>query len=122
MIFLFKNVTGHIDNFLYSKRKCSIHYPNTAYASSEITTLSLLTQDAAETYSTADAPSQWWVDLDQELEDYIAYSATVTQELEMFRMDMITCTVATNQCKADNDGEASPRVCYDVYTASALVG
>lgn len=74
-------------------------------------------KDAAETYSTAEAASQWWVDLDEELEDYISYSATITQELEQFRMGMITCSVEADQCRANN-GENLQKVCYDVYTVT----
>ena len=77
----------------------------------------LCCQDAAETYSTEEKPSQWWVDLNEELKYYIAYSATVTEELQTWRMDMIACTEQLNTCMMKGDhGRDSKKTCYDIFT------
>lgn len=49
-------------------------------------------KDAAETYSFPDLPpSRWWVDLDEELDHYIAYGKNLKVDLGNWRLDKVTC-------------------------------
>ncbi|ROT71938.1 hypothetical protein C7M84_009700 [Penaeus vannamei] len=46
----------------------------------------------AETYSFPDLPpSRWWVDLDEELDHYIAYGKNLKVDLGNWRLDKVTC-------------------------------
>lgn len=52
----------------------------------------LVLKDAADTYSDIDVTSQWWVDLDDQLDHYIDHGKRLQNEVVDWRNDMITCT------------------------------
>ncbi|KAK7061139.1 hypothetical protein SK128_026713 [Halocaridina rubra] len=54
-------------------------------------------KDAAETYSFEGyPPSQWWVDLDKQLEHYIAYAEYLEESLRTWRISVLTCETYTS--------------------------
>lgn len=66
-------------------------------------------KDAAETYSFEGyPPSQWWVDLSEELDHYIAYAKYLSTTLREWRIGMLTC-----------DSHSSGK--YVIYVASDAV-
>ncbi|XP_050711388.1 uncharacterized protein LOC126995666 [Eriocheir sinensis] len=67
-------------------------------------------KDAADTYSYEGmSPSRWWVDLDEELEHYIAYGRSLRTSLREKRIGLVTCDVdrADKTCSS----------CYDTFVA-----
>lgn len=74
-------------------------------------------KDAAETYSYEGfPPSRWWVDLDEELEHYIAYGKGLRTSLRESRLALVTCQVdrADGSCTSFEWAGAQ---CYDIFTA-----
>ncbi|KAG0712794.1 hypothetical protein GWK47_017676 [Chionoecetes opilio] len=78
-------------------------------------------KDAAETYSYEGMPpSRWWVDLDEELQHYIAYGKGLKKGLREKRLALVTCHVdhASSLCTSFEWAGAQ---CYDTFTASDAV-
>lgn len=74
-------------------------------------------KDAAETYSYEGLPpSRWWVDLDEELDHYIAYGKDLKKSLKESRLALVTCLVdrADGICTSFEWAGAQ---CYDTFTA-----
>ncbi|XP_042868160.1 uncharacterized protein LOC122250672 [Penaeus japonicus] len=74
-------------------------------------------KDVAETYSLPGLPpSRWWVDLDEELDHYIAYGKDLRIDLGNWRLDKVTCQkdYAGGSCTS---WEWIGVECYDTFTA-----
>ncbi|KAK7061140.1 hypothetical protein SK128_026714 [Halocaridina rubra] len=74
----------------------------------------LILKDAAESYSTPEEVSRWWVDLSRELDHYIQYGVSLQDLTQTWRDDQIECYFdeASNACL---DFEWARAECFDRY-------
>jgi len=106
------NVMAHRYLVMSGDLKFSLLLPFQDVASMHIAVL----KDVAATYSTPSAPSQWYVDLGEQLNTYLLYLNSTVHDLDAFRTGAIECVVSNSSCVTREIAhESFTQDCYDEY-------